>query len=235
MIPLRDDIRSRAFPVMTWAIIALNCLVFMFELILSPQDLVGLVNSGGMVPAGLHLTQPLFLLKNPQVLLPLFSSLFLHHGWFHLVSNMWALAVFGKSLEDRLGPRRFLSFYVLAGLAANLLYAQIYPQSHIPAIGASGAVAGILGGYLLCFPVARVLTLVPLVVIPWFLRLRAVLFLGFWFFAQLFSGLFSLSLPAGANLGGTAWWAHTGGFLFGIVAARFFTAWEPAGDHAPER
>ncbi len=226
MIPLRDDIRSRSYPMMTAALIALNSLVFLYELSLPPAVLSRFVNSFGMTPARLHLDAPLTLLRDPSLLIVLLSSAFLHSGWLHFLSNMWVLGVFGNNVEDRMGHSRFLSFYTLAALVANLLQALVYPHSRIPAIGASGAIAGVLGSYFLFFPRARVLTLIPIFFIPWLVRVRAIVFLGFWFVSQLYSGLFSLRVPSG-TMGGVAWWAHIGGFLFGVLAAKAFDQGPP--------
>ncbi len=226
MIPLRDDIRSRSFPVMTAALIALNGLAFLYELSLPQATLARLMNTFGLVPARLHLDAPVLLLRDPAALVTLLSSAFLHSGWLHFLSNMWVLGVFGNNVEDRMGRGGFLSFYTLSALAANLLQALVYPHSRVPAIGASGAIAGVLGSYFLFFPRARVLTLIPIFFIPWFIRVRAIVFLGFWFVTQLYAGLFSLRVPAG-TMGGVAWWAHIGGFLFGVAAARVFDQGAP--------
>lgn len=154
--------------------------------------------------------------------------MFLHGGWFHLISNMWVLFIFGDNVEDRMGHGRFLLFYLLSGLAAGLMQALAAPGSHLPTVGASGAIAGVLGAYLLFFPGARVLTLIPFFFFFSFVEIPALFYLGFWFIAQLYSGLFALALPAGMSAGGVAWWAHIGGFLFGLLLARRFERPRPA-------
>lgn len=222
MIPIRDTIRSSSFPVVNWLIIAANTLVFVYETSLNDQALIRLSQTFGMVPANLHLTNPSVLLNHPWVLLTLVTSQFLHGGWFHLISNMWVLFIFGDNVEDRMGSGRYLIFYLLGGIVANLTEAFVLPTSQVPAIGASGAIAGVLGGYFLLFPRAKVTTLMLIFIIPWFVEISAFIFLGFWFISQIYSGLFSLGQSAA--LGGVAWWAHIGGFLFGLLFVRLFSA-----------
>jgi membrane associated rhomboid family serine protease len=222
MIPLRDTIRSRSFPIVNLSIIALNALVFLFELSLSSRALDRLISIFGLVPVRLHLSQPGLLLDNPLPLITLFTHMFLHGGWFHFISNMWILYIFGDNVEDRMGSIRYFLFYILGGLASGLLQALASPASRVPAIGASGAIAGVLGAYFILYPGGRVVTLVPAFFIPWFVEIPALFYLGFWFISQLFSGLASLSLPASSSMGGVAWWAHIGGFLFGAFFHRYF-------------
>ncbi len=222
MIPLRDTIRSRSFPLVNLGIIGLNTLVFLFELNLSPRGLNQFIFTFGMVPARLNLTSPLALLDNPLPLITLFSHMFMHGGWVHFLSNMWTLFIFGDNVEDRMGGGRYFVFYILAGLASGLLQALVAPGSSVPAIGASGAIAGVLGAYFILYPGGRVLTLIPIFIFPWFVEIPAIIYLGFWFVSQLFSGLAALNMPAEASMGGVAWWAHIGGFIFGILAYRFF-------------
>jgi membrane associated rhomboid family serine protease len=148
--------------------------------------------------------------------------MFMHGGWLHFLSNMWTLFIFGDNVEDRMGHGRYILFYLLAGLASGLLQALVAPGSTIPAIGASGAIAGVLGAYFILYPAGRVLTLIPLFIFPWFVEIPAIIYLGFWFVTQLFSGIASLNVPGAASMGGVAWWAHIGGFLFGVFAYRYF-------------
>ncbi len=219
MIPIRDTIRLNRFPIMNWVIIFLNALVFLYELSLKTTALNKFISLYALVPAALHLNRPLLFLEHPFTLLTLVTSMFMHAGWLHIISNMWVLLIFGDNIEDRLGSFRYLMFYLLCGIAANILQALVYPHSTIPSLGASGAIAGILGAYFVFFPASRVLTLVPIFIIPWLIEIPAIFYLGFWFISQLYSGLFSLR---GANMGGIAWWAHVGGFLFGFLFARLF-------------
>ncbi len=222
MIPLRDTIRSRTIPFVNLAIIGLNALVFLFELRLSPQGLNRFTFAFGMVPARLQLTSPLALLSNPLPLATLFTHIFLHGGWLHFLSNMWTLFIFGDNVEDRMGHGRYFLFYILAGLVSGLLQALAMTGSNIPAIGASGAIAGVLGAYFILYPAGRVLTLIPLFIFPWLVEIPAIIYLGFWFITQLFSGIASLNVAGSASMGGVAWWAHIGGFVFGIFAYRYF-------------
>jgi rhomboid family protein len=220
MLPLRDNIPSRSVPLVNWAIIAANVVVFIYQTGLKPAALHNFVSDYGVVPAHLSLTHPF-------TLIPLVTAIFLHGGWFHLISNMWVLFIFGDNLEDRMGHLRYLEFYVLGGIFANVLQSAMIPKSLIPAIGASGAIAAVLGGYFLLFPRARIVTLIPIIIYPWIVEISAFIFLGFWFVMQLYSGFQSLSVPAGASMGGIAWWAHVGGFVFGMLTVHFFARRPP--------
>jgi hypothetical protein len=143
--------------------------------------------------------------------------MFLHGGWFHFLGNMLYLWVFGDNVEDRLGHFRFLIFYLVCGLSAAALHIFTNPYSKMPTVGASGAIAGVLGAYLVLFPRARVLTLVPILFFFQLMELPAVIFLGIWFIFQFFSGALSLTAGGGSDVGGTAWWAHIGGFIAGVI------------------
>ncbi len=216
MIPLRDTIRSRHFPIMNWLILGANTAVFVYMLGLRPGELERLVNTFALVPARLD-NDPV------QFGVTLFSSMFMHGGWFHFLSNMWVLFIFGDNVEDRMGPLSYLTFYLLSGVVAGGLQASVGLNSAIPVIGASGAIAGVLGAYMFLFPGARVLTLVPIFFFGWFVEISAVFFLGFWFITQLYSGLFAF----GTTMGGVAWWAHIGGFVFGAVFKGLFITRRP--------
>jgi membrane associated rhomboid family serine protease len=221
MFPIRDTIRSRTFPVATYGLIAINVITFLFESSLSPARFNEFLNILGMVPANFSALRPLGLFT-------LFTSIFLHGSWFHLISNMWTLVIFGDNVEDRMGSVRYVFFYLLSGLAAgvaHILATILFSgpgsiEAQIPTVGASGAIAGVLGAYFLLYPRAKVTTLIPIVIIPWFVDIPAIIFLGFWFLAQLAPGL--LSLGAFGFFGGIAWWAHIGGFIFGLILVNFF-------------
>jgi len=147
---------------------------------------------------------------------PFFTSMFLHGNWLHLISNMWTLWLFGDNIEDRLGHFRFIIFYLLCGLSAMVCHFIFYPGSPVPAIGASGAIAGVMGAYFILFPYARIQTLfIPIFIIPVFLRIPAVIYLGIWFLTQLYNG--AINSVLGGRGSGVAWWAHIGGFIGGIV------------------
>lgn len=211
MIPLKDTIRSRHFPVITWVILGLNTILFLIQLSMGPISLDWFINTFALVPSR-WASDPVWFSAT------LVTSMFLHGGWFHFLSNMWILFIFGDNVEDKMGPWGFAIFYLLSGVAAGLLHTFVQPFSIIPTLGASGAIAGVLGAYMLLFPNARVVTLVPLVFIFTTINVPAVIYLGFWFVSQLFSGLTSI----GIAMTGVAWWAHIGGFLFGLVMVRFF-------------
>ena len=214
MIPLKDINRSRTFPFITIILIVLNGLVFVYELSLG-RSLTPFFYIFGVVPS-LYVDPDYW--RSTGLLagiLPLFTSMFLHGGWLHFFGNMLYLWVFGDNVEDRVGHFGFLIFYLTCGLAAAILHIVASSSSTVPTVGASGAIAGVLGAYLVLFPGARVLTLVPIFFFFQLVELPALIFLGFWFVMQFFSG--AMSLAAGnQQLGGTAWWAHIGGFVAGI-------------------
>ena len=212
MIPLRDTLRSRRFPLVNWLIILANAAAFFYELRMGPSALNGFLNTWGLVPARLW--------ADPQsTWITILSSMFLHGGWFHMLSNMWILFIFGDNVEDRMGGGLYLLFYLLSGVAAGLMQALLLPGSPVPMVGASGAIAGVLGAYLILYPRARILSLVPIVFVFTLIEIPAVVFLLFWFASQLFSGFLSLG---GASGSGVAWWAHIGGFLFGTLSVFLF-------------
>jgi len=212
MIPLRDTLRSRRFPLVNWLIILANAAAFYYELRIGPSVLNDFINTWGLVPARLW--------TDPQsAWVTIFSAMFLHGGWFHILSNMWVLFIFGDNVEDRMGSGRYLVFYLLSGVAAGLMQAFLLPGSPVPMVGASGAIAGVLGAYLVLFPRARILSLVPIFFIFTLIEIPALVFLLFWFASQLFSGFLALG---GASGSGVAWWAHIGGFVAGLVLAFLF-------------
>lgn len=202
MIPLRDVIPSRTTPFVTVCIISLNAVAFLFELTLPADRLDSFLRTYGLVPAVLDWTTVL-------------TSMFLHGGWLHFIGNMLYLWIFGDNVEDRMGHARFIAFYVLCGATAALAQVLMRPDSMVPTIGASGAIAGVMGAYLVLFPHSRVLTLIPLFVIWELIEVPAVLFLGLWFVVQLFSGVGSLAVSTG-DTGGVAFWAHVAGFVAGL-------------------
>jgi len=198
----------------TWILIALNIVVFLSELGLPQREQSVLAAVYGVVPARYSL--PGFPAGPAGLILPLFSAMFLHGGWLHILGNMIYLWVFGDNVEDRMGHGRFLVFYLLVGLIANLVHIYFNPLSEVPTIGASGAIAGVLGAYFLSFPRARVLTLIPIGIFLAPIEVPAILLLFFWFALQVVNGLFAA--PAQT----VAWWAHVGGFLAGLALAGVF-------------
>ncbi|MDI6814202.1 MAG: rhomboid family intramembrane serine protease, partial [Desulfitobacteriaceae bacterium] len=180
MLPIRDTIHSESFPIVNYTIIGLNTVVFLFQVSMPDRLLERLILTFGMVPARLPLFEPWRFLFNPLASISLFTHMFLHGGWVHFLSNIWILFIFGDNVEDRMGSFRYLVFYILGGLAAALTQAFVDPTSQIPAIGASGAIAAVMGAYFLLFPHAKVITLIPLFFIPYFIEIRAFFFLGIW-------------------------------------------------------
>jgi membrane associated rhomboid family serine protease len=218
MIPIRDAVRSRTRPFVTWMLIAANVAVFILEIRLPAGQLVAVFQQYGVVPS--RLEELSFGVGSLRLLYPFFTGMFLHGGWIHLIGNMWSLWLFGDNVEDRFGHFRFLLFYLLGGIAAYLLHAILLIDSSIPAIGASGAIAAVMGAYVFMFPKARILTIVPIFIIPLFIQIPAFIFIGLWFVSQLFSG--AAALASGITGAGIAWWAHIGGFLFGIATVFLF-------------
>ena len=217
MIPLKDINRTRTFPAVTLFLIAVNAAVFVYQLSLGSGPLLtGFFYQFGLVPRALL---SFGYWQDAGILLglaPLFTSMFLHGGWMHFLGNMLYLWVFGDNVEDWLGSLRFLLFYLVCGLLAALLQIAVNPASPIPMIGASGAISGVLAAYLVLFPGARVLTFVPILFFFYLVRLPALIFLGLWFLLQFFNGAVSLT-SGDLSMGGTAWWAHIGGFVAGLV------------------
>jgi len=212
MFPLYDTVRSHRFPAINLILIVINALAFLYEIQMDPSALKEFIFEWGLIPARL--------LSNPSAAWStIFTSMFLHGGWFHIINNMWVLFIFGDNVEARMGGIRYLIFYLLCGVAAVLLQTYVLPSSAVPMIGASGAVAGVLGAYLILFPHSRIASLVPILFIFTIIEIPAVIFLLFWFASQLYSGLFAIQGSSGS---GIAWWAHIGGFLFGIIMVFFF-------------
>lgn len=220
MIPLRDSIRSRRFPIVNLAIIAVNVLVFLFELLLTPRELTAFVRQFGLVPAAYRSPLDLLAGQGLRGFYPFLTSMFLHNGWLHIGGNMLFLWVFGDNVEDKLGHLRYLLFYLTAGVISGAVHVMLNISSRVPTIGASGAVAGVLGSYFVMFPGSRVLAIVPLGLFWTVTEVPAVVFLVIWFLLQLVSGVASIGLPAGA--GGVAWWAHVGGFAAGALLTKLF-------------
>ena len=220
MLPIRDDIPSRRFPAATLAIIAVNTLVFLWELQLGPQRLERALVELAIIPVRYSDPDIAQFFGLSEQLRPFFSSMFLHGGWVHLIGNMWTLWIFGDNVEDRLGRGKYLLLYLGSGVAAGLLHIFTNRDSQVPTIGASGAIAGVMGAYFRFYPHARVETIIPPFFLGPYFVLPAVLFLGWWFLLQFFNGALSLS-AGGRGFGGIAWWAHVGGFAFGVAVCLF--------------
>jgi membrane associated rhomboid family serine protease len=196
-----------------------NVLVFLYELSLG-RGLERLIMHYGVVPAAV-LAWPRSNLPLAAVALPFLTSMFLHGGWLHLIGNMWYLWIFGDNVEDRLGHFSYLIFYLLCGVGAGIVHTILNAGTDVPSVGASGAIAGVLGAYLVSYPFARVLTLVPIFIFLQVIEIPALIVLGFWFVMQFLSGTASLAV-AGGNAGGVAWWAHVGGFIIGMILVSLF-------------
>jgi len=219
-LPLTDHIRRRSFWFITLALIIANVWVFFFELA-QGRGINRLVSFYGIVPAR-YLTRYGFAnLTVAGFLVPVFVSMFLHGGWLHLLGNMLFLFVFGRSVEDRYGHIKFLFLYFLSGFAGAILHIILNAGSRLPSIGASGAIAGVLGAYFVSFPRARITTLIFLIFFFWTIELPAILVLGYWFLIQFVAGYQMLAIQS-ATGGGVAWWAHVGGFMTGLMLAVAF-------------
>ncbi|RLB05398.1 MAG: rhomboid family intramembrane serine protease [Deltaproteobacteria bacterium] len=215
MIPLRDKNPSPVFPYVNISIIVLNVLVFFYELYLGPF-LQQFLFYYGIVPVRYFDPRIAQYFSFIDQLVPLFTSMFLHGGWLHLIGNMWTLYIFGDNVEGYLGHFRYFIFYILSGLIAALIHLITNAHSQVPTIGASGAIAGVMGAYFLLYPNARILSLVPIFFFITIIEIPAYVFLGFWFFILFFNGTFAIA--SGAPLfGGIAWWAHIGGFAGGYM------------------
>jgi membrane associated rhomboid family serine protease len=223
MIPLRDTIQSRNYPVVNTAIIGLNVLLFFVELSQGPR-LDRFIITYGLVPARYSMPEIGSHFSFGQQVLSLLSFMFIHGGFWHLLGNMWSLYIFGDNVEDRLGPLRYLLFFLLCGFASGLSHLFINWHSQVPTIGASGAIAGVMGAYLILYPKSKILTFIPIFFFPYFIEIPALVFLGIWFLIQFLS-----AAGTHGQAGGIAWWAHIGGFVFGIIFLKLFLNVPPLG------
>ncbi len=214
MIPLRDKNPTQRVPFVNISIIIINVAAFVYEVSLGPQ-LEGFFFQFGLVPHSFVVGLNSYDVITSSIT-PLFTSMFLHGGWMHLGGNMLYLWIFGDNVEDKIGHGRYLLFYLLCGITASSVHVLIDPSSTIPTVGASGAISGILGAYLIMFPRARVVTVIPIFVFLHVAELPAIFVLGFWFVIQFFNGILSLGYQT-AGMGGVAWWAHIGGFVAGLA------------------
>jgi len=221
MFPIRDTIPRLRFPYVTWALIIINGIIFLFEISIPKDTLQMVLYLFGLVPARYSYPQWAYIHGLPfDHYLSFLTNMFLHGGWVHIIGNMWFLHLFGSGVEDRLGHGRFLIFYLLSGIAASVFFFVVSIHTKVPVMGASGAIAGVMGAYLVMFPKAKILTLILIFIFPLFVELSAFFYIGFWFLLQLFSG--TLSLASQATEGGVAWWGHVGGFIAGVVLLPFF-------------
>jgi hypothetical protein len=216
MIPIRDTIPSRHYPVINTVIIVANILFYMVEMS-QGEALNRFIYTYGLVPARYSMPQIAAHFTFFQQIFSLVSFMFLHGSFWHLAGNMWFLYIFGDNVEDRVGHLRYLFFYLLCGISSGVTHLFFNLDSAMPTIGASGAIAGVMGAYFILYPKARIVTLIPIVFIPYFVELPAAIFLGIWLFIQFISAALT-----NVNAGGIAWWAHIGGFIFGALFLRIF-------------
>ncbi len=213
MIPIRDTQPSNCLPVVTYFLIGINLFAFIFQM------QIGFDNNPffyiyGLVPAKYTNPEVAVHFTFTNQILSAFTYMFLHGGFLHFIGNMWSLYIFGDNVEEHFGSIRFLGFYILTGLVSGMFHFILNPDSMVPTIGASGAIAGVMGAYFLLFPRSKILTVIPIIIIPFFIEIPAFVFLGVWL-------LFQFLNAAGSGAGaGIAWWAHIGGFIAGLVFVR---------------
>ncbi len=209
MLPIKDANRSKKFPIITIALIIINSAVWIYQYNLDEIAFQIFIQEFGITPARL--------LENPKSMI---THMFLHGSWLHIISNMWTLWIFGDNVEALMGRIRFIFFYILSGIGAaiiQILVGMAFGGSKVSMVGASGAISGILAAYMLYFPQARILTLIPIFFFVTFSEIPAIVFIGFWFLSQIINGIITLPF---SGLGGVAWWAHIGGFLTGYYIAK---------------
>jgi len=211
MIPLRDTVPTKNYPVVNNTIIGINVVIFLYQLVIG-VGLEKFIYIYGLVPARYSVPQISAYFTISQQVFSFISFMFLHGGFWHLLGNMWSLYIFGDNVEDRLGHLRYLLFYIICGLGSGLSHILLNLNSNVPTIGASGAIAGVMGAYFILHPRARILTLIPIIFIPYFLEIPAYIYLGIWFVLQ-----FLNAAGSHGQASGVAWWAHIGGFVFGII------------------
>jgi len=220
MFPIKDSIKGRTIPIIIWTLIFVNSMLFFLEILIPIRTLEIFIYKNAVIP--LKFSQSItgdYQLKIKDFL-NFLTCMFLHGGWVHIIGNMWTLWIFGDNVEDKLGKVNFIIFYLLSGIFASIIHVITNPFSEIPIIGASGAIAGVMGAYFYFFPSAKILIMLPILFFPVFFEVPAIIFLGFWFFQQAFNG--ALSLANTEFAGGIAWWAHIGGFIFGYFYVKIF-------------
>ncbi|MBF0451249.1 MAG: rhomboid family intramembrane serine protease [Candidatus Magnetomorum sp.] len=217
MFPLRDTIQSQCFPIVNYALIGLNIFCFGLQLSYGPME-EGFIYLYGLLPARYSLPELSMHFSWDQQVFSMISFMFLHGGFWHLLTNMWTLYIFGDNVEDHFGSIRYLIFYLSCGLASGVVHLLTNFYSPTPTIGASGAIAGVMGAYFILYPRSRILTLIPILIIPYFIEIPAFIYLGFWFMMQVISAAGSSN-----EFGGIAWWAHIGGFISGIILFRMMS------------
>ncbi len=231
MIPLKTNVPVASRPVVVWALLAINTAVFLWQVALPAREAFLAAAQFALIPR--RYGDPAWAYAvglDPQNYWPLLTNTFMHGGWLHLIANMWTLWLFGAAVEDRMGRLRFALFYVLCGVLASWAHMAVYSDSEVPALGASGAIAAVLGAHITLFPASRVLLIIPIIVIPLPLAVGTWWYAVFWFGLQLFQGTGDLLFASPEMLtggGGIAWWAHIGGFVAGLAAVRFLAPPDP--------
>lgn len=215
MIPIRDTIESKTVPVVNNSLIVLNIFFYLVQLF-QGSDLGQFTYFYGLVPARYTNFEIASYFGFGHQVFSFVSYMFLHGGFMHILGNMWFLYIFGDNVEDHLGPFRYLAFYILCGIGSGIFYMVFNFRSNIPIVGASGAIAGVMGAYFMLYPGARILTLFPVIIIPFFFEIPAFFFLGFWFILQFLNAAWGM-----AEASGIAWWAHIGGFIIGAGFLKF--------------
>ena len=223
MIPLKDLTPRRSFPIVTLSLILANVIVFLYQVTLPPRAANAFIMTYAAVPAKIQLALAGHHYTMTQALVPLFTCMFLHGGWLHIIGNMWFLWIFGANVEDRMGPVPYLIFYLVCGVGSSIAQTIFSWGSNIPALGASGAISGVLGAYLVFLPGSQILTLVTLFIIWFRARIPAIVFIVMWFLIQFLSAVGSLGASSARAGGGVAWWAHVGGFVLGMLLAKIFS------------
>ena len=222
MFPIMTTVATRYAPFVTWSLIVINTFVFLGEVSLPENAQQAFVQQYALIPARYYIPQ--WAAEHGLgscYYLPFISNVFMHGGWLHLIMNMWTLLIFGPAVEDRLGGTRFLVFYLFCGIGASAAHAYVNATSLIPALGASGAIAGVMGAYLRLFPLSRMLVMIPIFIFPFFFEMHAAIFIGIWVAIQLAQGIGGLMSGMVDLSGGIAWWAHIGGFAAGWFAISF--------------
>jgi len=219
MIPLRDANPSQSFPIVTIVLIVVNAVIFLYEISLG-TSLNQLFSYFALIPDKYFALGARGEISYLERCYPFVTSQFLHGGWMHVIGNMWFLWIFGDNIEDRVGHFKFILFYLLCGIAAGLAHVYTNASSPVPTVGASGAIAGVMGAYTILYPRAKVLTLFVFFFFIRFIQVPAFIFLGVWFVIQFLSG--AATMAAGTTQAGVAWWAHIGGFVVGIVLILLF-------------
>ncbi|MGA7919435.1 MAG: rhomboid family intramembrane serine protease [Candidatus Acidiferrales bacterium] len=223
MIPLKDLTPRRSFPTVTLLLIIVNVIVFSYQVSLPEHAAERFVMRYAVVPAKIQMALAGSHYTLTQALIPLFTCMFLHAGWLHIIGNMWFLWIFGGNVEDRMGPVAYLLFYLTCGVGSSIAQTAFSWGSHVPALGASGAIAGVLGAYIIYFPGSQILTLVILFIFWFRAQIPAVVFIGLWFLVQFLSGVGALGASGANASGGVAWWAHVGGFVLGMLLAKIIS------------